>query len=125
MDEFQRLAFRRFAHAHGLGQILRLLIHRNLGEIGKTGIVGGRNAVNVFKDSIRVSNAVSQFAVPLISTTVFGVSVISSPNGSAVRSGAGDGVGAVALLGGVGFPAAGGVPVGLVEGGGLGLAGAS
>src|SRR3974390_2454048 len=41
MDKFQRPAFGRFAHAHGIGQILRLLIDRNLGQIGESGIVGG------------------------------------------------------------------------------------
>src|SRR4030081_3252593 len=45
-------------------------------------------ADSVLNDSIRVSNAESQLAVPLSTTTVFGVSVISSPNGSAVCTGA-------------------------------------
>src|SRR5450756_2951110 len=39
-------------------------------------------------ESIRVSNAESQLALPFRTTTVFGSSVICSPNGSAVCTGA-------------------------------------
>src|SRR5258707_14337180 len=63
------------------------------------------NADSALKESIRVSNAESQLALPLMTTTVFGVSVISSPNGSAVWTGAAAG-GGVAGLSAV----AGGVP---------------
>src|SRR6202790_135455 len=55
-------------------------------------------ADSVLNESIRVSNAESQLALPLAMTTVFGSSVICSPNGSAVCTGAaagGDGVCAV------------------------------
>src|SRR4029077_17674495 len=94
-----------------------------------------RNVDTVFKDSSSVSNAVSQLAVPLTRTTVFGVSVISSPKGSAVRTGAGPpgGGAGVAEAAGVGeeagagvAEAAGGVTVGLADGfgGGVGEAGA-
>src|SRR5258707_4988154 len=41
MDELQRLALGRFAHAHVLGQILRILIDRHFREVGEAGIVGG------------------------------------------------------------------------------------
>src|SRR5258705_4505159 len=63
------------------------------------------NAESALNESIRVSNAESQLALPLMTTTVFGVSVISSPNGSAVWTGA-------AAAGGVGgvSAVAGGVP---------------
>src|SRR5882757_1684074 len=40
MDELQRLAVGRFADAHVLGQVLRVLLDRNFGEERKTGIVG-------------------------------------------------------------------------------------
>src|SRR5258706_4371218 len=57
-------------------------------------------------ESIRVSNAESQLALPFMMTTVFGASVICSPNGSAVWTGAaaGGGVarGSAAAGGGVG-----------------------
>jgi hypothetical protein len=88
-----------------------------------------RNAERVFRDSSSVSNAVSQLAVPLTRITVFGVSVISSPKGSAVRTGAGspDGGVGVAEAAGVGeeagagvVAAAGGVTVGLADGFGTG-----
>ena len=49
------------------------------------------NADSVLNDSIRVSNAESQLALPLMITTFLGVSVISSPKGSAVWTGAGQG----------------------------------
>src|SRR6195952_4436134 len=61
------------------------------------------SADSVLNDSIRVSNAESQLAVPLSTTTVFGVSVISSPNGSAVCTGAaaaGGAAGVSAVAGG-------------------------
>src|ERR1700738_2963281 len=98
-----------------------------------------RIAVSALNESIRVSNAESQLAVPLSTTTVFGVSVISSPNGSAVCSGAaaggvagvsavaGGGTGAGGGLGcggGVGAEAGAGVGAGVADGGGAGVAGA-
>src|SRR5260370_6270644 len=67
------------------------------------------DADSALKESIRVSNAESQLALPLMTTTVFGVSVISSPNGSAVWTGAaacGGVAGVSAVAGGV--PGAGG-----------------
>src|SRR4029077_9742005 len=87
-----------------------------------------RNVDTVFKDSSSVSNAVSQLAVPLTRITVFGVSVISSPKGSAVRTGAGSpdgGVGVAEAAGGEEagagvVAAAGGVTVGLADGFGTG-----
>ena len=42
------------------------------------------SAVSVLNESIRVSNAESQLAVPLMMTTFLGSSVICSPKGSAV-----------------------------------------
>src|SRR5579883_1238292 len=45
--------------------------------------------VKVFRDSSRVSKAVSQLAVPLVTTTVFEVRVISWPKGSAAACGDG------------------------------------
>src|ERR1700712_4746995 len=102
------------------------------------------SADSVLNDSIRVSNAESQLAVPLSTTTVFGVSVISSPNGSAICTGAaaaggaagvsavaGDGTGAgeglacgagvaVAVGAGVADGTAAGVSGALAAGGGAG-----
>src|ERR1700732_330269 len=69
-------------------------------------------------DSIRVSNAESQLAVPFITSTDFCVSVISSPNGSAVWTGAGDGDGVACVA-----AAGGGAGVGLADGAGAGEAG--
>src|SRR3954471_7429019 len=62
-------------------------------------------AVTFLKESISVSNAESQVALPFRITTVFGVSVISSPNGSAVCT-AGGAAGAAAA-GGAGVAGAG------------------
>src|SRR4051794_37009223 len=93
------------------------------------------SAESALNESIRVSNAESQLAVPLTITTCFGVSVISSPNGSAVCTGAtagGVGAGVCAAAGGVagaagaagagagvaGVGAAGGVVAGGVAAGG-------
>src|ERR1700712_660342 len=78
-------------------------------------------------ESISVSNAVSQLALPLRITAVFAVRVISSPNGSAVWTGAGAGVaGASAAGGGV---AGAGVAAGAAGAGaavsGAGVAGAA
>src|SRR5258706_12554962 len=78
------------------------------------------NADSDLNESIRVSNAESQLALPLMTTTVFGVSVISSPNGSAVWTGAAAAGGVSAVAGGV--PGAAG---GLAPGAGVaGCAGA-
>src|SRR5258705_10243390 len=67
------------------------------------------NADSALKESIRVSNAESQLALPLMTTTVFGVSVISSPNGSAVWTGAAAGGGVAGLSAAAGgFPGAAG-----------------
>src|SRR5207247_9491059 len=72
-------------------------------------------ADSALNESIRVSNAESQLALPRMTTTVFGVRVICSPNGSAVWTGAaaGGGVGGVSavaggVLGAAGEPAPGG-----------------
>src|SRR5258707_3405959 len=74
------------------------------------------NPDSVFNDSIRVSNAESQLALPLTMTTVFGSSVICSPKGSAVCTGA--------AAGGVGLCAAEGTSAGdlVSAGGGAGVA---
>src|ERR1700709_2835848 len=82
-------------------------------------------------ESVSVSNAESQLALPLRTTAVFGVRVISSPNGSAVWTGAGAGggaAGASAAGGGVaGAGVAGAARAGAVgaavSGAGLGAAG--
>src|SRR3954465_14078532 len=70
------------------------------------------SAVIFLKDSVSVSKAESQVALPFRITAVFGVSVISSPNGSAACT-----------AGGVPGAAAGGVGLG-VAGAGAGAAGA-
>src|SRR6266446_8565118 len=66
-------------------------------------------ADSALNESIRVSKAESQLALPLMMTTVFGVRVISSPNGSAVWTGAvaGGGVAGVSAVAG-GVPGAAG-----------------
>src|SRR5271169_4577653 len=73
-------------------------------------------ADSVLIDSIRVSNATSQLALPLMMATFLASSVISSPNGSAVWTGAtGGGVAGVwAAAGG-----AAGIPEGLAAGAGV------
>src|SRR5260370_36511739 len=66
------------------------------------------NADSDLNESIRVSNAESQLALPFMMTTVFGASVICSPNGSAVCAAAGGGVaGVYAAAGGVAGAAGG------------------
>src|SRR5216110_3297609 len=65
------------------------------------------SAVSVLNESIRVSNAESQLAVPLTITTLRGVRAISSPNGSAVCTGATAGGGAAGVAGVAGAGAAG------------------
>src|SRR6266851_1220764 len=65
------------------------------------------NAESALNESIRVSNAASQLALPLMTTTVFGVRVICSPNGSAVWTGAAAGGGGVSAVAG-GVPGAAG-----------------
>src|SRR5580692_11270618 len=86
-------------------------------------------AVSALNESIRVSNAESQLAVPFSTTTFFGVSVISWPKGSAVWTGAtaGGGAAAAGLSAGDLFSAGGGTGVGVGEAAGVGdaeLAGA-
>src|SRR6195256_6130680 len=78
-----------------------------------------RNADSDLRDSISVSNAESQLALPFTMTTVFGASVICSPKGSAVWTGAAAGgvAGVSAAAGGVvgaadGLAAGAGVAVG-------------
>src|SRR5260370_42295999 len=69
------------------------------------------SAVRVLNDSIRVSKAASQLAVPFMTTTFLGSSVNCSPKGSAVWTGA--------IGGGAGVWAAAGVSAGdLVSAGG-------
>src|SRR5665213_3832220 len=80
-------------------------------------------------ESIRVSNAESQLAVPLTMTTVFGASTISSPKGSAVwtvaaagGAAAVDGVGVAAgLVAGAGVDAGAGAGVADTAGGAAGV----
>src|SRR5471030_1086048 len=84
------------------------------------------SAASSLNESVSVSNAESQLAVPLMMTTVFGVSVICSPNGSAVWTGAvaaGGGVaGACAAAGGVAGVAEGlAIGVGVAAGAGVGV----
>src|SRR3979411_133555 len=67
-----------------------------------------RNADSDLRDSISVSNAESQLALPFTMTTVFGASVICSPKGSAVWTGA--------AAGGAGVSAAAGGVVGAADG---------
>src|SRR4029453_3416303 len=84
-------------------------------------------ADSALNESIRVSNAESQLALPLMTTTGFGVSVISSPNGSAVCTGAaaGGGVAGVSAFA-AGVPgAAGELAPGVAGGGGAGVAAGS
>src|SRR5580700_8359536 len=76
------------------------------------------SAESVLSESIRVSNAESQLAVPLTITTVIGVRVISSPNGSAVCTGAAAGGDA-----GAGVCAAAGGEAGAAGAAGAGVAG--
>src|SRR6202163_210548 len=88
-------------------------------------------AVSDLKDSIRVSNAESQLAVPLMITTFLGSSVICSPKGSAVwtdAAGGGGVAGACAADGGSAgdLVSAGGgtrAGVGVADGAGAGVAG--
>src|SRR5216683_2721758 len=86
------------------------------------------NADSDLKESIRVSNAESQLALPFTMTTVFGASVICSPNGSAVWTGAvaaGGVAGVPAAAGGVGGAAEGlAAGAGVAGGGGAGVAAA-
>src|ERR1700761_24045 len=80
------------------------------------------NAFSALNESIRVSNAESQLAVPLSTTTFFGVSVMSSPKGSAVCTGAaggGEAAGAGLSAGDL-FSAGGGT--GVADGAGVGEA---
>src|ERR1700730_5106019 len=78
-------------------------------------------------ESISVSNAESQLALPLRTTAVFAVSVISSPNGSAVWTGAGAAGGAAgAAAAGGGVAGAGGAAgAGVAAGAGAVAAGGS
>src|SRR5262245_39378898 len=76
------------------------------------------SAFSALKESIRVSNAESQFALPLMVTTFFASSVTGSPKGSAACTAAGGGVAGV-------WAAAGGIDGagdGLAEGLGAGEA---
>src|ERR1700743_2947460 len=85
------------------------------------------SAVSVLNESIRVSNAESQLAVPFRITTFFGASMISSPKGSAVCTGAtaGGGAAAAGLSAGDLFSAGGGTGVAVGAGvGGVDVAGA-
>src|SRR5215213_9711468 len=84
------------------------------------------SAVNVLNASIRVSNAASQLAVPLM-TTFLGSSVNSSPKGSAVwtpaAGGGGVGVGAFSAVGvSAGDLVSAGGGTGTADGAGLGTA---
>src|SRR5947209_2194566 len=68
------------------------------------------SAASFLKESVSVSKAESQLALPFRITAVFGVSVISSPNGSAVCTAGG--VTGAAAAGGVGAGVAGAGAVG-------------
>src|SRR5438552_18669455 len=72
------------------------------------------SAVSTLNESISVSNAESQLALPLAMTTFFGSRVIGSPKGSAVWTGAA-GAGVCAAAGG-GEGVAAGPAAGLSEG---------
>src|SRR5216683_767337 len=76
-------------------------------------------AVSTLNDSTRVSNAASQLALPLTMMTFFGSSVIGSPKGSAVWTGAA-GAGVCAAAGG-GEGVAAGLADGFAAGAGLAL----
>src|SRR6266436_6451734 len=82
------------------------------------------SADSALNESIRVSNAESQLALPLMMTTVFGVSVICSPNGSAVWTGAaaGGGVAGVWAAAGGAAGAAEGLGAGVADAAGVGVA---
>src|SRR5689334_14057637 len=91
-------------------------------------------AFSDLKDSIRVSNAESQLALPLTTTTFLASSVIGSPNGSAACTGEagagvcateGDGEGLAdgageAEAAGAGLPVASGAGLGETDGAGAG-----
>src|SRR5262245_62655810 len=82
-------------------------------------------AVSALNESIRVSNAASQLAVPFITRTFLGSSVNSSPKGSAVwtvaAGGGGAGVGAFSAVGAsAGDLVSAGGGTGTAEGAGLG-----
>src|SRR5258706_16415397 len=85
-----------------------------------------RNADRDLSESISVSNAESQLALPFTMTTVFGASVICSPKGSAVWTGAaaGGGVAGVSAAAGGVAGAAGGLAAGagVAVGAGAGVA---
>src|SRR5450631_4222120 len=82
------------------------------------------SADSVLNESTRVSNAESQLALPLTMTTVFGASVISSPKGSAVWTGAAAGGGAAGVSAAAGG-AAEGLGAGVADAAGAGVADAS
>src|SRR4051812_20817501 len=84
------------------------------------------SAVSVLNDSIRVSKAASQVALPLMMTTFFGSSVICSPKGSAVWTGATGGGAGVWDADGVsaGDLVSAGGGTGEAEGAGAGVTGA-
>src|SRR3981189_1373809 len=85
-----------------------------------------RNADSDLRESISVSNAESQLALPFTMTTVFGASVICSPKGSAVWTGAaaGGGVAGVSAAAGGGVGGADGLAAGagVAVGAGAGVA---
>src|SRR5918992_4189487 len=85
------------------------------------------NAVSALNESIRVSNAASQLAVPFITKTFLGSSVNSSPKGSAfwtlAAGGGGTGVGAFSAVGtSAGDLVSAGGGTGTADGAGLGVA---
>src|SRR6478672_1528118 len=80
-------------------------------------------ADSALNESIRVSNAESQLALPLMTTTVFAASVICSPNGSAVWTGAAAGAGVAGVSAAAGGVA--GAAGGLAAGAGLAAGGAA
>src|SRR5262245_43382917 len=81
------------------------------------------SAVSVLKESISVSNAASQFALPLMVTTFLASSVIGSPKGSAACTAGGGVAGVCAAAGGADGAGEGlAEEVGLAEGAGAGEA---
>src|ERR1700710_2971362 len=80
------------------------------------------SAVSALKESIRVSNAASQLAVPFMTTTFLGSSANGSPKGSAVCTAGGGAAGVCAVAGG-GEGAADGLATGAGVAAGAGAAG--
>src|SRR4051812_17857894 len=85
------------------------------------------SAFSALKESVRVSKAASQLALPLMVTTFLASSVTGSPNGSAFCTAAGGGEAGVWAAAGGGDGAGEGLAeeVGLAEGAGTGVGAAA